>query len=40
MPKAGVTNLGDVDNTTLPEPVLVVVPVPPFPTATGVFKLN
>ena len=32
VPKLGVTNVGDVDNTTLPEPVDVVTPVPPFVT--------
>jgi hypothetical protein len=32
----GVTNAGDVDSTTLPVPVEVVVPVPPRLTATVV----
>jgi len=32
VPSKGVTNVGDVDNTLLPEPVLVVTPVPPFKT--------
>ena len=34
VPKLGVTNIGDVDNTTLPVPVDEVTPVPPFATAT------
>jgi len=34
VPKLGVTNVGDVDNTTFPEPVEVVTPVPPLATAT------
>jgi hypothetical protein len=33
VPKTGVTRVGLVDNTTLPEPVLVVTPVPPRATA-------
>jgi hypothetical protein len=33
VPKAGVTRVGDVDNTLLPEPVLVPTPVPPAATA-------
>ena len=32
VPKAGVTNVGLVDNTTDPVPVLVVTPVPPDAT--------
>lgn len=32
VPKAGVTNVGLVESTTLPEPVEVVTPVPPFAT--------
>lgn len=32
VPKIGVTNVGLVDNTLLPEPVLVVTPVPPLAT--------
>ena len=32
VPKTGVTRVGDVLKTTLPEPVDVVVPVPPFAT--------
>lgn len=32
VPSAGVTNVGDVDSTTLPVPVDVVVPVPPLST--------
>lgn len=35
VPKAGVTNVGLFDKTTLPVPVDVVTPVPPF--ATGVM---
>jgi hypothetical protein len=33
VPKAGVTNVGDVFKTTEPEPVDVVTPVPPLVTA-------
>ena len=33
VPKLGVTNVGETDNTTLPVPVDVVTPVPPFITA-------
>ena len=33
VPNAGVTNVGDVDKTTLPVPVEVVTPVPPEATA-------
>jgi hypothetical protein len=33
VPKAGVTSVGEVDNTTFPVPVEVVTPVPPFKTA-------
>ena len=33
VPKIGVTNVGLVDNTLLPVPVLVVTPVPPLVTA-------
>ena len=32
VPSNGVTNVGEVDNTTLPEPVDVVTPVPPLAT--------
>jgi hypothetical protein len=32
VPSAGVTNVGDVDKTTLPDPVEVVTPVPPLAT--------
>jgi hypothetical protein len=32
VPRIGVTSVGDVDRTLLPEPVLVVTPVPPLPT--------
>ena len=32
VPNAGVTSVGEFDNTTEPDPVLVVEPVPPFPT--------
>jgi hypothetical protein len=35
-PKTGVTNVGDVDSTFEPEPVLVVTPVPPLVTANDV----
>jgi len=37
VPKTGVTNVGLVDNTVLPEPVLVVTPVPP--DVTGSIEL-
>jgi len=33
VPKIGVTRVGLVDNTLLPEPVLLVTPVPPLATA-------
>jgi hypothetical protein len=33
VPKTGVTNVGDVDKTLLPDPVDVVTPVPPLVTA-------
>jgi hypothetical protein len=33
VPRTGVTRVGLVDNTLLPEPVLVVTPVPPLVTA-------
>ena len=33
VPKAGVTSVGEFDNTTLPVPVDEVTPVPPFATA-------
>ena len=36
VPKAGVTNVGDVLRTTDPVPVEVVTPVPPYNTATVV----
>jgi hypothetical protein len=32
VPRTGVTNVGDVDNTLLPDPVLVPTPVPPLAT--------
>jgi len=32
VPKTGVTKVGEVDNTVLPEPVEVVTPVPPLAT--------
>ena len=32
VPSKGVTNVGEFDNTLLPEPVDVVTPVPPFAT--------
>jgi hypothetical protein len=32
VPRSGVTKVGDVDRTLLPEPVEVVTPVPPLPT--------
>jgi len=32
VPRTGVTSVGDVDNTLLPVPVLVVTPVPPLAT--------
>jgi hypothetical protein len=35
-PKTGVTKVGLVDKTLLPEPVLVVTPVPPFSTGNAV----
>lgn len=35
-PKVGVTNVGLVLNTTLPVPVLVIVPVPPEDTGKAV----
>lgn len=39
-PKVGVTNIGLVDSTTLPVPVLVVTPVPPFATASVPAKVT
>lgn len=39
VPNAGVTKVGLVDNTTLPVPVLVVTPVPPFATANVPLKV-
>ena len=33
VPSAGVTSVGEFDNTTFPVPVAVVTPVPPFATA-------
>lgn len=36
VPKAGVTSVGLLDNTTEPVPVDVVVPVPPFATGKAV----
>ena len=32
VPKIGVTSVGEFDNTTLPVPVEIVTPVPPFTT--------
>jgi hypothetical protein len=32
VPSKGVTNVGEVDSTVLPDPVLVVTPVPPLAT--------
>ena len=40
VPSKGVTSVGLVANTFAPEPVLVVTPVPPFATATGVASAN
>lgn len=44
MPRIGVTSVGDVDKTLLPEPVEVVTPVPPLATGrvpvTFVVKLT
>lgn len=39
-PILGVTNTGEVDNTTEPEPVEVVVPVPPLATAKAELKVS
>ena len=39
VPKFGVTKVGDVDKTTLPEPVAVVTPVPPLATGSVPEKL-
>jgi hypothetical protein len=39
VPKIGVTSVGEVDNTLLPEPVLVVTPVPPLATASVPAKV-
>ena len=36
IPKLGVTSTGEIDNTTLPLPVLVLTPVPPFVIGSGV----
>ena len=36
VPRTGVTNVGLVDNTLLPEPVEVVTPVPPLATGSAV----
>jgi hypothetical protein len=36
VPSNGVTNVGEVDNTTLPVPVEVVTPVPPLSTGKAV----
>lgn len=36
VPRAGVTSVGDVASTALPDPVLVVAPVPPFNTGSAV----
>jgi hypothetical protein len=38
VPNAGVTNVGLVDNTTLPDPVEVVTPVPPCKTVKAVVR--
>jgi hypothetical protein len=44
VPSKGVTSVGDVDRTTLPVPVELVTPVPPFRTGkvpvTCVVKLT
>ena len=40
VPKLGVVNVGEVDKTTLPVPVLVVVPVPPLATGSVPEKLE
>jgi hypothetical protein len=40
VPSAGVTRVGDVDSTTEPVPVLVVVPVPPLAGASGPSSVN
>ena len=40
VPSAGVTNVGEVDKTTLPEPVEVVTPVPPLATANVPAKVT
>lgn len=36
VPRAGVMRVGEVERTTLPEPVDVVVPVPPLSTGSAV----
>ena len=36
VPRIGVTNVGDVLKTTLPDPVEVVTPVPPLATGSAV----
>ena len=38
-PKTGVVKVGEVDKTTLPEPVAVVTPVPPLATGSVPEKL-
>jgi hypothetical protein len=40
VPKAGVTRVGLVDSTLLPEPVEVVTPVPPDVTANAVLSVG
>jgi hypothetical protein len=40
VPRTGVVKVGDVDNTTLPLPVLVVTPVPPLATASVPAKVT
>ena len=39
-PITGVINVGEVDNTTEPVPVLEVTPVPPLVTARGVLNTS
>ena len=40
VPNTGVTKVGDVDNTLLPDPVEVVTPVPPDPTGRADDKVR
>ena len=39
VPRTGVTSVGDVDSTVLPEPVEVATPVPPLATGNGVVRV-